>query len=255
MSERTVYLYAIGDADLADSPELAHIKGVEDAPIRTIGEGPLSAVVASVDRDTFSEETISANLEDLKWVENLARRHHDVVDRLARGHPIAPVRMATVYYTDAGVRELLRARCAELSATLDRVRGRSEWGVKGYVAPVDEGADAPLDAHSTAAPGTSYLMRRRAQRDHAAHRRERVTDAAEKLHEEFAAMALDCRLYPPQDRRLTGRSDEMVLNAAYLMDDAAAALLAQRVEAVTEQLHLELTGPWAPYSFTDLGGS
>jgi hypothetical protein len=256
MSDHSVYLYAIGDAALADSDVLAETTGVDAVPVRTVVEGPLAAVVASVDRDRFSEQSIRARLEDLEWVEKLARTHHEVVDRIARNHPIAPVRMATVYLNDAGVHELLRDHRSELAATLDRVRGRSEWGVKGYAAPANEASAAELEASAPDAPGTSYLMRRRAERDRAAHRRERVAEAAEKLHQEFAALAVDSRVYPPQDPRLTGRRDEMILNAAYLVDEAGAALLARRVNAATDdELRLELTGPWAPYSFTSLGES
>jgi hypothetical protein len=256
MSDHSVYLYAIGDAALADSDVLAETTGVEAVPVRTVVEGPLAAVVASVDRDQFSEQSIRARLEDLEWLEKLARTHHEVVDRIARAHPIAPVRMATVYLDDAGVRELLRDHGAELAATLDRVRGRSEWGVKGYAAPADEPSGAELAASTADAPGTSYLMRRRAERDRAAHLRERVAEAAEKLHHELAGLAVDSRVYPPQDPRLTGRREEMILNAAYLVDEAGAALLAERVDAATDnELRLELTGPWAPYSFTSMGES
>jgi hypothetical protein len=130
MSDHSVYLYAIGDAAIADSEVLMETAGVEAVPVRTLVEGSLAAVVASVDRDRFSEESIRARLEDLEWLEKIARTHHEVVDRIARVYPIAPVRMATIYLDDAGVRQLLRERAAELAATLDRVRGRSEWGVK-----------------------------------------------------------------------------------------------------------------------------
>ena|ERR1700754_4984502 len=256
MSDHSVYLYAIGDAAIADSDLLVETTGVDAVPVHTLVEGPLAAVVASVDRDRFSEQSIRAHLEDLEWLEKLARTHHEVVDRIARAHPIAPVRMATVYLDDAGVRKLLRDHCAELAAALDRVRGRSEWGVKGYAAPANEGSGAEPEAVTSDAPGTSYLMRRRADRDRAAHRRERVAEAAEKLHHELAGLADDSRVYPPQDPRLTGRREEMILNAAYLVDEAGAALLAQRVDAATDdELRLELTGPWAPYSFTSLGES
>jgi len=69
-------------------------------------------------------------------------------------------------------------------------------------------------------------------------------------------LAADSRVYPLQDPRLTGRREEMILNVAYLVDEAGAAALAQRVDAATgNELRLELTGPWAPYSFTSLGES
>ncbi|MDT5328142.1 MAG: hypothetical protein QOF25_5294 [Mycobacterium sp.] len=255
MSEQSVYLYAIGDAALADSDVLGMI-GVDGSSVRAVLDGPLAAIVGSVDREGFSEQAIRARLEDLEWLEQLARTHHEVVDRVARSHPVAPVRMATVYLDDAGVRELLGDHRAELAATLDRVRGRSEWGVKGYAAPAKEASEEEPEGSSSDAPGTSYLMRRRAERDRAAHGRQRLAEAADKVHEKFATLAVDSRLYPPQDPRLTGRRDEMILNAAYLMDEAGAKQLAEMVNATVEgDLRLELTGPWAPYSFTALAQS
>ncbi|MPY96993.1 MAG: hypothetical protein GEU97_03200 [Actinophytocola sp.] len=45
----------------------------------------------------------------------------------------------------------------------------------------------------------------------------------------------------------------MVLNAAYLVDDARAEHFAKAVAELDAQhplLHLYLTGPWPPYSFS-----
>jgi hypothetical protein len=253
MTEHSVYLYAIGDAALADSEVLIGITGVEGAKVRTVACGPVAAVVSSVDRDQFSEQAIGAGLEDLEWLEQLARTHHEVVNRIAQDHPVAPVRMATVYLDDSGILTLLRDRRAELVATLDRVRGRSEWGVKAYAAPDNQASEAEPEGPASDAPGTSYLMRRRAERDRAAHRRQRVAEAADEVHQALAALAFESRIYPPQDPRLTGRREEMILNAAYLVDEANAKRLSDRVNAAAgDELRLELTGPWAPYSFTGL---
>ncbi len=256
MSEHSVYLYAIADATVVDAlgDMVGGMVGVDDAQVRTVVEGPLAAIVASVDRERFSEQAIRAHLEDLGWLEKLARAHHEVVDRAAQAHSIAPVRMATVYHSDSGVRELLRERRDELAETLDRIRGRTEWGVKGYAARAPEAAETDSPDTPSDRPGTSYLMRRRTERARVAQRREHVAEAADELHHELAGLAADHRLYPPQDPRLTGRSDEMVLNAAYLVDDDGAVRLAQRVDAANgDHLRLEITGPWAPYSFTSLG--
>jgi len=249
MSDQNVYLYAIGDSALADSGALAEVRGVDDVPVRAIVEGTLAAVVASVDRERFSESAIREHMEDLNWLGKLARKHHEVVDRLAHDHPVAPVRMATVYLGDAGVRELLENRHAELAATLDRVRSRSEWGVKGYATPAGDASGEEPDPSSDA-PGTAYLLRRRAQRDRTARRRQDLVEAAEALHSELAAVAVDSRRYPLQDARLSGRPEPMVLNSAYLVDDSEAVQFDERVHAMSRvDLRLELTGPWAPYSF------
>jgi hypothetical protein len=249
MSDHNVYLYAIGDSALADSQALAEVRGVDDVPVRTIVEGALAAVVASVDRERFSENAIREHMEDLEWLEKLARMHHEVVDRIAQNHPIAPVRMATIYLGDAGVRELLDDRHAELAATLDRVRSRSEWGVKGYAPPADDASEEEPDSSSDA-PGTAYLLRRRTQRDRTARRRQDLCEAADDAHAQLGEVAAASRRYPLQDARLSGRAEPMILNATYLVDNAVVALFQERVHAMSRvDLRLELTGPWAPYSF------
>jgi hypothetical protein len=104
-----------------------------------------------------------------------------------------------------------------------------------------------------AGPGASYLARRLAERNRAARGQEAALAAAEAVHRELAAVALASRRYPPQDPRLTGRREEMVLNAAYLVDADGAGALRQVLEEHTDgPVRLELTGPWAPYSFATL---
>ena len=246
MADALVYLYAVTDAD---HPEPAVDAGVDGAPVRRLVAGGLAAFVSSVDPVRFSEEALRRSLEDLQWLETTARAHHAVVDAVARGGPVAPVRFATVYLDDDRVRDLLAERGAAFAAALDRVRGRVEWGVKGFAVP--SAAPAEPDAAPGAGPGASYLARRLAERNRAAKGQEEALAAAEAVHRELAAAAAASRRYPAQDPRLTGRREEMVLNAAYLVADDGP------LRRVVDQhadgpVRLELTGPWAPYSFATL---
>jgi hypothetical protein len=59
------------------------------------------------------------------------------------------------------------------------------------------------------------------------------------------------RHHRAQDAQLSGRDDWMVLNGAYLVDDERGEEFAAAVAALREpELDVQLTGPWAPYSFT-----
>lgn len=247
MPDTLVYLYAVTDAE-APEPELD--QGVDGAPVRRIVVGRLAAVVSSVDAVRFGEESLKCSLADLHWLGATARTHHRVVDAAAHAGPVAPVRLATVCLDDDRVRGLLADRAAALTAALDRVRGRVEWGVKGFVMASDHQAtDAEPDPGT--GPGASYLARRLAERQRATHDQEAALAAAEAAHRALAAAALASWRYPPQDPQLSGRREEMVLNAAYLVETEEA--LRQVVEEhAGEILRLELTGPWAPYSFATM---
>ncbi|MBO0878031.1 MAG: GvpL/GvpF family gas vesicle protein, partial [Pseudonocardia sp.] len=102
-----------------------------------------------------------------------------------------------------------------------------------------------------ATPGTSYLLRNRAERGRAVLRYQQAVDAAEELHREITRLAVASRRYPPQNPQLSGCREEMVLNTAYLVTESAAARLRRlvTVEWHGPSLRLELTGPWAAYSF------
>src|SRR4051812_10033722 len=101
MADSVVYLYAVTDAAPAEEPADEHaLAGVDGVPVRRVVSGDLAAVVSSVDPTRFSEESLRRSLEDLQWLERIARAHNAVVTAVARSGPVAPVRLATVYLDD-----------------------------------------------------------------------------------------------------------------------------------------------------------
>ena len=104
MADHAVYVYAVGDAVLAESAEVSSIRGVDGSQVRVVVEGWLAALVGSVDRVRFSEESLSHRLKDVRWLAETARAHDTVVTTVARTHAVVPLRMATVYVDDDNVR-------------------------------------------------------------------------------------------------------------------------------------------------------
>lgn len=249
MTDTLVYLYAVGDASLYDAAEPDTVTGVDGTPVRTIRAGGLAAAVSSVDRARFGEVSLRQTLEDLRRLEDIAQAHHDVVDALARAFALAPMPLATLYLNDDHVQAVLTEKAAEFSAVLARIRGRTEWGVKAFTVESSRAPEAMVA--SGAAPGTSYLLRNRAERGRAVLRYQQAVDAAEELHRKITRLAVASRRYPPQNPQLSGCREEMILNTAYLVTESAAAHLRRLVtqEWQAPSLRLELTGPWAAYSF------
>ncbi|WP_051579873.1 GvpL/GvpF family gas vesicle protein [Pseudonocardia acaciae] len=135
MSAFATYLYAVGDATLAESVAADALTGVDGAPVRTVVEAGLAAVVSGVPSDRFSERSLRHAMEDLGWLEGTARAHHRVVDAVAEAHTVAPARLVTIYHDDGRLRAVLAEKAPGLAAVLDRLRGHSEWGVKAFAAP------------------------------------------------------------------------------------------------------------------------
>ncbi|MGP3956719.1 GvpL/GvpF family gas vesicle protein [Nonomuraea sp. 3N208] len=264
MTDTAVYLYAVTNAR---HPVAGEVAGVSGSPVRMVSHSGLAAVVSTVPLSEYGEQALRENLEDLGWLESVARTHHAVVRTVAELGPTAPVRLATVFHDDGRVRELLEERRAGIKHALSRVTGRSEWGIKVYgTAPTGSPANdhqaspspptVPEAAFSRAqrpGPGVAYLRRRSAQR----RQREDVTQAlagrAEQVHARLAPHAIASHRHRLQDRRLSGHDGVMVLNAAYLIEDPHAFTeAAADVAAQWGDVRIEVTGPWPAYSFTTI---
>jgi hypothetical protein len=161
--------------------------------------------------------------------------------------------MATVYLDDDNVRALLQTQEAVFTAALVRVRGCREWGVKAFAVPHPDPASDRSGPDSNLGPGAAYLLRKRMARDRAGRARQDVQAAAADLHQTLSAAAVASHLYVPQDPQLSGRRGDMVMNAAYLVEESDAAVFTDAVARwQSPHIDLELTGPWAPYSFAAL---
>jgi Gas vesicle synthesis protein GvpL/GvpF len=241
------YAYAV--ARPFDPARLAGVRGVDGAEVRLVRYRDLVAVVSPVPLAEFDEAALRAKLERLPWLEVTARAHHAVVQAVAARSVTLPLRLATVYRGDERVTEVLRQGHWRFRAALDLLAGRVELGVKVYADPQ---ATAPATPPAASSPGRDYLRRRRAQHRARDDARQRAAAAAAQVDAALAELAVDSRHRPPQSPQLSGARGENVLNVAYLVDAERAeelAARARRLEAEAPGVRVEVTGPWAPYSF------
>ncbi|GGX72193.1 gas vesicle protein [Streptomyces minutiscleroticus] len=245
------YVYAV--CRPFDRPLPADLTGVAGVPPKPLAHGDLVAVVSHVPEADFAEEPLRARLEDLDWLSGTARAHQSVVDALTEVTSPLPLRLATVFRDDSGVRTMLEERADAFRQLLDRLDGRVEWGVKIYAEPREDTTGRMPQPR--AASGRDYLLARRRQRSAHEELWERAEKFATRLHDTLSAGAEDSRLHAPQNPALSGASGRNVLNAAYLVPRATAEEFVELVERTKGEepgLRVELTGPWAAYSFSGL---
>jgi Gas vesicle synthesis protein GvpL/GvpF len=246
---RCVWLYAVTD-DVA-VPVADELAGVGAGVVRPLRAAGLAAIVGDVEQREFGEAALRRNLEDLGWLERTARAHHAVIEAVGTRGPAVPMRLATVYNSDAGVLTMLRDRAADFRAALSRLAACREWGVKAYAA-ADPAPAGPLEEGPAGRPGTAYLRQRRAQLTSRTDARREAMAGAQAVHAELSRLSVSARLYPPQAPGLSGQAAPMVLNAAYLVAKERAGEFAAAVDGLTRRhrsMRLGLTGPWPAYSF------
>ncbi|MFF2432958.1 GvpL/GvpF family gas vesicle protein [Streptomyces sp. NPDC058107] len=257
MTEVIAYAYAVArDADGSLEEVLSGLPGVADAPVYLVraaqGDDVVVAVSAVPEQD-FQEAALRAHLEDLDWLESVARAHNRVIDALAARTTVLPLRLATVYLDDERVRLMLQARREAFAGRLTALAAQVEWGVKIYVeAPEAAASSADPPTEADLSPGRAYLSHRRAQR----HAREDVyrsaSQAAERIESAARVHAVDRVQHRPQQGELARGPGENVINDAYLVPLQHAESFRADVLQAAEGfpgVRVEVTGPWAPYSF------
>ncbi|MFD7081930.1 GvpL/GvpF family gas vesicle protein [Streptomyces sp. NPDC059918] len=251
------YVYAVTQPTSDLDAALPTLHGIGQEPLRLLpsdGVGvPLAFVVADVPEADFNETALKNHFEDLDWLEYVARTHHGVVQAVATCAPMLPLRMATVYQDDHRARQALTAQHRAFSERLDQLRAHTEYGVKIYITPSTTPDPEQVTASPTqpTSPGKAYLRARKAQH----HTREAVYQGAQHAAQAIDAIAAHHTTqrvrHAPQRGALTA-TQENVLNDAYLVpDDQAAQFQAAIADAARRfpDLRIEVTGPWAPYSF------
>jgi Gas vesicle synthesis protein GvpL/GvpF len=192
-------------------------RGLDNQPMRGITEGPLEAIVS--DHARRPPESTAAAL----------RAYESAVRCLMDRGAILPAQFGSLLADADAVKAFLRTRRDDLLARLERVRGAVEVGVRA-----NWRGGALLD------PGPT------ADGSHLRHRLELRQWARRVAHELDPLMTL-----ARGSRRALPRPDLPMLDA-YLVDRGRVREFVAMVEQLDnrlEDVELESTGPWPPYSF------
>jgi hypothetical protein len=220
----------------------------------------LAVLVSRVTWAEFGAEPLRRNLNDLAWLERVARAHEQVLDAVLAESTIVPLRLCTLYESEDSVVRMLEQERRSFEEALTALEGRFEWAVKVLVdskrlidaAQADEGGREPDPQER--GEGSAYLLRRRSERADRDAAAAMARGVADEIHASLRDWAIDATTRPPQNRDLSGHLGEMVLNAAYLVERTRTDELHELVSRLEDRhrdlgVTVELTGPWPPYNF------
>jgi hypothetical protein len=219
-------------------------------PARALGVGPgLWLIAADAPRDAYSEAAIDRGLKDMAWVSGCALAHEAVVEHFAGAGPMLPMKLFTLFASDERARQHVRRRQQALTKALDKVAGRSEWGVR-----VSGDGRAPAAATRPAPgprSGTQFLMAKKAQREEASQQAERAGAAAEGLFQALAEHADGATRRPIV---VPAAGTRLWLDAAFLVARGRSRSFQAALKREAQRLarlgfRVTLTGPWPPYNF------
>lgn len=244
-----VHAYGLvpGDATPTTPP------GIGGAPVRLLPVDGFAVLVSELSTETYGADVWRAHAEDPRWLEHVAREHHEVLQRVVEQTDVLPLRLPGIHQDEERLAQVLTEQQQPLGESLGAVRGHVELGGQVFLLNRTAGSESQQPATS----GRDYLRRRSAEAQDREQARLRRQTKVLDVHETLAHASTRATVNPPQDAALSGRKEPMLLNAAYLVpryDMEGFIDLAERMheELAPHGMVLEITGPWPPYNFADL---
>lgn len=243
---------------------LPPVRGIDScSPVLLMAEGEIGAAVSQVRLAEFGEEPLKRNLDDVRWLEEKVRRHEEIVEAIMAGGPILPAKFCTIFLGDERVRGAIRRECRRLQEGLAYVRGKEEWGLKGFsnrtrlgavVARQDPELRTLVQEIRSRPPGHAFFLKKTYEDLVLRKTLEREEALAQQIVETVRGKVVELVLNPPLPNPATGREEEMVLNLACLvLKDRVGEFLSEvrqwNQRTPEEGLDLMPTGPWPPYTF------
>ncbi|MPZ15134.1 MAG: hypothetical protein GEU73_12045 [Chloroflexi bacterium] len=239
------------------------VEGIEPSePLFPIEATGLVAGVSRVPASQFDEEPLNELAGDLSRLSPLVVRHEQAVRALLRPDAsLVPMAFGAVYSDAERIAQFLHEGADRLQRLLDKVRGREEWGLKVIADPqrlqqsteISSGAVRALERDAAdARPGRAYLLARQRDRLLATEARRRAIQGLDEILARLSTLsaAIHRDALPAEQPGGT----QLALKASFLVDSHRVNSFQATAEELDREyrpvgLAVELTGPWAAYSF------
>lgn len=233
---RLLYLYGIS----AKNPKVKITSSIHGtAAVECLEDSGLTAWLSRVPETEFGGK-LAANMENLEWLAGASVRHQRAVSQISEAITLLPARFGTVFKGEESLVQHMREQKEKLSATLARIEGTEEWGVKLFLNP------SPPASRIEAASGRDYL---RAKAMVQVKKRTELDPDVVEFARELQAIATDSA---PAGKVSSGQSN-LEWQASFLVRKKDRPkwdnMLKRYATRWADRREIQCTGPWPPYSF------
>jgi hypothetical protein len=252
--QRGLYLYGFSSAP---AHRFSGLIGIDQSATYPLVAGDLVAIVSDVSGQQHRWGVGPDGEPDLTLLAPRLEEHERVLEAILELDTVLPTRFGTLYASADAVSEVLRAQSDAIRGVLQQLNGKVEWGLT--ISWVNRSASGGTGdgGHALRAPGRAYLTRREAEMSEAKRLAEQRSEVAAEVHQSIDAAASASVVHPLASRNHDDDGAETLLRSSYLVDRDGRtrfeAVIAETLEARAGlNLRGVLTGPWPPYSFSNL---
>ena len=270
-----IYVYCITNKE----PNLNGSKELVNG-LYFISEQGLYAVISGEKEEEYDQENLEKNLSNLAWIKQKAALHERVIEQIMERAGVIPFKFGTLFNNEQNLKTMLIEHGEEFKSDLDRLADKEEWGIKVYcdkeklkqnlkvqnvpiyrdpaTTIINNGSGKEIkkydDEINASSPGKAFILKKK--------REELLNVVLSKtlniyVQDSFNQLCQHCqegRLNRLLPREATGRQEDMILNAAFLVAKDKIAQFNQEVDRLNTDgqekgISFDLSGPWPPYNF------
>lgn len=261
-----LYLYCIRPCGFSFTNLVKSIAGSGESFVIPVGE--LEAVVSEVDLDEFGSKEIQKKAEeDLNWIKEKCQIHEYVIEQAMRyGEkiiPVVPMKFGTIFKSKDRLEVSLLENYPRIKDGLIKVKGRQEWGVKIYlkkecflkwIVDNDNELQDKRKEIEKLSQGMAFFAQKKL--NDAVNRiySEKLEELIQGIFNNISSFADEGIRAKNLEKELTGKKEEMVLNAYFLVKEEKVAEFREDVEKLSrgygsQGFHAACIGPLPPYHF------
>ncbi len=175
--------------------------------------------------------------------------------------PVVPLRFCTIYKNLEGLFKAVMPHKEKIISFMNYVSDKLEWSVKVFCDKTvvmnnyDRNKEQSPSAHQTSLlPGEAYLLAKKTRKIREERLRADLQTHLKDIGCTLSQYADRYRNLQCTGKNIHGRSLDMVMNTAFLVEQQTLVLFQNTIDALTENykdegLVFEVTGPWPPYNF------
>ena len=259
------YLYCIRKTGF---PSIKVEKTIGGGEVSIIPYEELEVVTSLVDLSEFGSEEIQRKAqEDLNWIKEKAQIHEYVIEQVMRVGPnlisVIPMKFGTIFKTEESLKECLRKNYQQFKDSLEKLKGKQEWGVKIYlkenifrktIEDKNEAVLAKKKEIESLPKGMAFFTQKQIGEIVNQEKDKELDRITEEIYESLGQLAFSKNKSKLLEKDFTGMLEEMLLNAFYLIEESKLASFQKKVGELKEKYNslgfkVEVSGPWPSYHF------
>ncbi len=260
MKNDLIYVYC-----LTDSLPLIALSNVSEG-IEFLRIKDFYAILKYVSNVEFAEENLKKNISDIKWLENNARGHINVISSFMKNQTVIPFKFGTIFQTEDSLKKFIYDYDESLTENFQFIENKEEWSIKIYCSreslcqqiDILSSEAASLEKQIMASlPGKAFILKHKKKELIEKELNRLCKNFGQNYYDIFSSLSVSTRLNNLLPKEFTGRVDSMILNATFLINKSMVPEFIFTVEIMQKSdkstgFFIESTGPWPPFSFINI---